>query len=154
MSDGLSNGYFYIIFFIFNWRETSTNTFHGMHWKIPVNNNKQLRNQKNCKFPNSASKHHIVSRGSKLFQITRIFLIVPGWNKMAAALPVYSKMKDSSPNLEDRKKGALKIRLDSPEKVPVNKSRVCVFSIFTVTIIWISFNFDTSTSLAVIFYLM
>ena len=36
------------------------------------------------------------------------------------ALPVHSKMKDSAPNLEDRKKGAIKIRQDSPEKVPVS----------------------------------
>jgi len=43
------------------------------------------------------------------------------------ALPVNSKMKDSAPNLEDRKKGALKIRQDSPEKVPVS---LCVFSDF------------------------
>ena len=36
------------------------------------------------------------------------------------ALPVHSKMKDSAPSLEERKKGAIKIRQDSPEKVPVN----------------------------------
>ena len=29
-------------------------------------------------------------------------------------------MKDSAPSLEERKKGAIKIRQDSPEKVPVN----------------------------------
>ena len=36
------------------------------------------------------------------------------------AFPVHSRMKESAPQLEERKKNAIKIRQDSPEKVPVS----------------------------------